>query len=342
MEKNTLQGAPSSKIPMNDITNPRPLGRTGPKVTPIGLGCWQFSKGRGLAGKFWRVLDDAEIDRILAAALAGGINWFDTAESYGRGESEKALARGLAGLGKAPGDVVIATKWHPVLRRASSIEATIDTRLENLSPFPIDLHQIHNPYSVSPLRSQLRAMARLVEAGKIRHIGVSNFSRRRMERAAFILHEFGLPLAANQVRYSLIDRRIEADGTLAAAADLGVSIIAYSPLAQGVLSGRFHDAPGLVRKEPGFRRFMPAFRPAALEKSRPVIEALRRIAPKYGATAVQAALNWVITARGENVFAIPGASRADQAADLAAAMRFRLSPDDAAELDRVSLPYRKR
>ncbi len=326
---------------MDALRAPRPLGRTEIKVTPIGLGCWQFSKGRGLGGKYWKVLDDAEIGRILAAALAGGINWFDTAESYGRGESERALARGLAALGKVPGEIVVATKWHPVLRRASSIEATIGTRLADLAPFPIDLHQIHNPYSVSTLRAQLRAMARLVEAGKIRAVGVSNFSRKRMERAVRILGEFGLPLAANQVRFSLLDRTIEADGTLQAAADLGVSIIAYSPLAQGILSGRFHDDPGLVRRQPGFRKYMPAFRRAALERSRPVVETLRRIAPNYGATAVQAALNWVVTAHGGNIVAIPGASRAGQVADLTAAMAFGLSEEDAAELDRVSLPFRK-
>ncbi len=326
---------------MDDLRTPRPLGRADIKVTAIGLGCWQFSKGRGLGGKYWKILDDAEIGRILAEALAGGINWFDTAESYGRGESERALARGLSALGKVPGEVVIATKWHPVLRRASSLEATIGTRLANLAPFPIDLHQIHNAYSVSPLRAQLRAMARLAEAGRIRAVGVSNFSRKRMERAARILREFGLPLAANQVRFSLLDRTIEADGTLRAAADLGITIIAYSPLAQGILSGRFHDDPGLVRRQPGFRRYMPAFRRAALDRSRPVVEALRRIALNYGATAVQVALNWVVTANGGNVVAIPGASRAEQVADLTAAMAFRLSDEDAAELDRVSLPFRK-
>ena len=323
-----------------DIKSLRRLGTSELMVSPIGLGCWQFGKGRGLSGSYWAVLDDGEIERILAAALAGGINWFDTAEAYGRGESEKALAKGLSRLGKPPGEVVIADKWHPVLRRAASITATIATRLRNLSPFPIDLYQIHNPLSVSSVASQMKAMAKLVEAGKIRYVGVSNFSRRQMEKAHSFLRELGLPLVSNQVRYSLLDRRIERNGILAAAKGLGVSIIAYSPLAQGLLSGKFHDDPQLARKHGGFRKFMPAFWPRGLAKSRPVVEALRRIAAKHGATPIQIAINWLIGGHGETVVAIPGASRAAQVEDFATAASFALTDEERAELDRVSAPFR--
>ncbi|HVP92046.1 MAG TPA: aldo/keto reductase [Terriglobales bacterium] len=323
-----------------NIRTPRRLGRDGPLVSPVGLGCWQFSKGGNLAGRYWRLIDDEEIRRIVGRALELGIDWFDTAEGYGNGESEKALARSLQALGKAPGEVVIATKWNPVLRRASSISRTIGDRLANLAPFPIDLFQIHNPYSVSPLEKQLAAMARLVEDGMVRFVGVSNFSRRRMEKAHRLLAARGLPLVSNQVRYSLLDRSIEKSGVLEAAEDLGVGIIAYSPLAQGLLSGKFHDDPALVRRTPGFRRFMPGFRRRGLERSRLVVEALRRIAPKYGATEAQAALNWLIARHGETVTVIPGASRAAQVDDLAAAMSFRLSESDMEELDRVSASFK--
>lgn len=329
-----------SSVP--DLRAPRPLGRSGITVTPVGLGCWQFSKGHGLPGRYWSILEDAEIRRIVAAALAGGINWFDTAEGYGRGESERALARSLRDLGRLPGQVVIATKWTPILRRASSIAGTIEARLANLAPFPIDLHQIHNPLSVSSVESQAQAMARLVEAGKIRSVGVSNFSRKRMERAHRALETSGLPLAANQVRYSLLDRTIETNGVLEAARELGITIIAYSPLAQGLLSGRFHDDPGLVGRLPGFRKYMPAFKRRGLAKSLPVVEALRRIAPGYGATPVQVALNWIISRAGETVVAIPGASRAGQVADFVAAAAFRLSDRDREELDSVSAPFKGR
>ena len=309
-------------------------------MTPIGLGCWQFSKGGNLAGRFWRSLDDGEVLAIVGRALELGIDWFDTAEGYGAGESEKALARSLKALGTPPGEIVVATKWNPLLRAASSISRTIGDRLANLAPYPIDLFQVHNPYSVSPLEKQLRAMARLVEEGQVRFVGVSNFSRRRMEEAHRVLAGFGLPLVSNQVPYSLLDRRIETNGVLAAAADLGIGIIAYSPLAQGLLSGKFHDDPTLVRRTPGFRKFLPAFRRRALERSRPVVEVLRRIAPKYGATAAELSLNWLIARQGETVTAIPGATRPGQVDDLAAAMSFRLSEGDLEELDRVSAPFR--
>jgi aryl-alcohol dehydrogenase-like predicted oxidoreductase len=326
----------------SSVFPPRRLGATAMMVSPVGLGCWQFSKGQGIFATYWAVLDDDEIRRILDAALAGGVNWFDTAESYGEGASEKALSLGLRSLGKAPGDVVIATKWRPVLRRARSIRATIGTRLECLSPFPIDLHQVHNPLSISPIDAQMDAMAELVREGKIGSVGVSNFNRRRMERAHRRLRELGLPLVSNQVRYSLLDRRIERNGVLAAAKDLGVTIIAYSPLAQGILSGVFHDDPGLIRRRSGFRKYMPAFRPKGLEKSRPVVETLRRIGADHGATPSQVAVNWLISFHGDSVVAIPGASRAEQAADFVGAMRFRMSAEEMDEIDRVSAPFKGR
>ena len=329
-----MDPTPSSAFPL------RRLGATAMMVSPIGLGCWQFSKGQGLFATYWAVLDDDEIRRILAAALAGGVNWFDTAESYGEGASEKALSLGLRSLGKAPGEVIIATKWRPVLRRARSIRDTIGKRLECLSPFPIDLHQVHNPLSVSSIESQMDAMAGLVGEGKVRSVGVSNFNRRRMERAHKRLGELDLPLVSNQVRYSLLDRRIERTGVLAAAKDLGVTIIAYSPLAQGILSGVFHDDPGLIRRKSGFRKYMPAFRPKGLEKSRPVVETLRRIGAAHGATPSQVAVNWLIAFHGDTVVAIPGASRAEQAVDFVGAMRFRLSAEEMDEIDRVSAPFK--
>ncbi len=325
---------------MSDFKTLRRLGASDLMVTPIGLGCWQFSKGKGIVGNYWAVLADEEIQRIIAAGLAGGINWFDTAESYGKGESEKALALGLQRLGKAPGDVVIATKWNPFLRRAPNIPKTIGVRLANLAPFPIDLYQIHNPLSFSSVRAEMRAMAGLVQAGKIRCVGVSNFSRTQMEKAHRELQKMGLPLVSNQVRFSLLDRRIERKGVLDAAKDLGISIIAYSPLAQGLLTGVFHVDPGLISLRPGFRKYMSAFKAKGLRKSHPVIETLRRIALKYQATPAQVALNWLIGYHGETVVAIPGASRAGQVGDFTATMSFRLSDEDMAELEHVSTPFK--
>jgi aryl-alcohol dehydrogenase-like predicted oxidoreductase len=316
------------------------LGRTPIEVTPIGLGCWQFSGGFGLVGGFWEALPEETIDEIVRAALSGGINWFDTAEVYGRGRSEQALARALAAAGRKDGDVIVATKWWPIPRTARSIGTTIDDRLRCLGGFSVDLHQVHQPFSFSSVEAEMEAMAELVAAGKIRAVGVSNFSASRMRRAHAALGKRGIPLASNQVRYSLVDRGIESNGILAAARELGVTLIAYSPLGQGILSGRFHADPALIRSRPGPRRYMPSFRPSGLARTRPLVDELQRIASARGVTPSQVALNWLLHFHGETVVAIPGASRPRQAEEAAGAMAFRLADEEMARLDDLSRPFR--
>src|SRR5271157_4636288 len=158
----------------NQITL-RNLGKSGVKITPIGLGCWQFSKRGNMAGKFWPFLEDEQIKEIVKVSLEGGINWFDTAEIYGNGNSEKMLSASLTALGKKPGVVIIATKWWPMFRFASNMLKTIDKRISCLQPFPIDLYQVHQPFGFSSEVSEMEAMAKLVKNGKIKYVGVSNF-----------------------------------------------------------------------------------------------------------------------------------------------------------------------
>jgi aryl-alcohol dehydrogenase-like predicted oxidoreductase len=314
----------------------RRLGRTPIEVTPIGLGCWQFSSGFGLVGGYWGALAQEAVDAIVRAALDGGINWFDSAEIYGRGRSEQALAGALKAVGKVDGDVVVATKWWPVPRTAGSIRATIGERLRRLGGYSIDLHQVHQPFSFSSVEAQMEAMADLVDARKIRAVGVSNFSATAMRRAHVALARRGIPLASNQVSYSLIRRRIESNGVLTTAKELGVTIIAYSPLAQGILTGKFHDDPRLVRSRPGPRRFLPGFRARGLARSRAVVDELRHIAATRGATPAQVALNWLLYFHGETMVAIPGATRTSHAEEAAGAMAFRLTGDEMSRLDQAS------
>ncbi|MFI6735237.1 aldo/keto reductase [Nonomuraea sp. NPDC050451] len=158
--------------------------------TPIGLGGSQFSGGG--AGTFWPALPQSQVDAIIKTALDGGISWFDTAEAYGAGRSERSLAAGLSRAGMAPGDVTVSTKWTPFARTAR----TIGDRITNLAPFPVDLHQIHAGFgSLSSIRTQVRAMAQLADAGKIRSVGVSNFSARQMKIAHEELARGHLPTA---------------------------------------------------------------------------------------------------------------------------------------------------
>ena len=314
----------------------RRLGRTEIEITPIGLGTWQFSEAQSIHRFIWSRIEPKVTEDIVAAALAGGINWFDTAEAYGAGRSERALARALSAAGRRAGDVVIATKWQPVLRRAGSIRRTIDQRLSNLSPFGIDLHQVHNPASFSSVEAEMDAMADLVLQGKIRAVGVSNFSAERMRRAHVALAGYGIPLASNQVKYSLLDRRIEGNGVLDAAKELGVTIIAYSPLEMGLLTGKFHRDAGLLKSRPIGRRISLRRK---IERSRPLVAALEEIAAGHGVTPAQVALNWLVNAHGDTVVAIPGASKPAHAQESAGAIAFSLAPEELSRLDELTRTF---
>jgi aryl-alcohol dehydrogenase-like predicted oxidoreductase len=318
----------------------RSLGKSEIKITPIGLGCWQFSQRGNSAGKFWPSLEDDLIRDIIRISLEGGINWFDTAEIYGKGASENILAKSLVALGKKPGDVLIATKWWPMFRRAMNIIKTIDERLACLSPFPIDLYQVHQPYGFSSEVKEMEVMAKLVQSKKIKHVGVSNFSASKMRSAWETLQKSGINLLSNQVQFSLLKRKIETNGVLDTAKELGITIIAYSPLAQGLVTGKFHDNPELL-KNIGFRKYSSMFKPKGLEKSRPVTELVKKLAMKYEATASQVALNWLIHFHGDTVVAIPGATKARHAEENTGAMKFRLSSDDMRLLDEVSAGFKK-
>jgi len=312
------------------------LGRTGIEVTPIGLGCWQFSGGKGLAGGFWRGLPQDDVNAIVAAAVDGGISWFDTAEAYGRGNSERALSAALQARGVAPGDVTIATKWFPIFRAAPSIEATLPQRQEALAPYPVDLYQIHNPASFSSVEKEMAVMGKLAADGRIRAAGVSNYGADRMAAAHEALAKHGVTLASNQVRYSLLDRKIEHSGVLQKARELGITIIAYSPLAQGILTGRFHENPESAKKLHGPRRLMSQFKPKGLEKTRPLIDELTRVARDHDATPAQVALAWLIRKNGDVVVAIPGASSESQIRSNVAAMSVALDRREIERLDEIS------
>lgn len=314
----------------------RPLGKTDLRITPLGLGCWQFSQGSGVVGQFWPTLDPQTMDDIVRTALEGGINWFDTAEVYGGGNSERALAGALRRRNVAPGSVVVATKWWPMFRTAASIGRTFPRRLAALAPYPIDLLQIHQPVSLSSIEKQARALAALVKGAQVKAVGISNFRADGMRTFHRVLQGEGVVLASNQVRYSLVDRSIEEDGTLAAAQELGVSIIAYSPLAQGLLSGKFHDDPQAMKSASFLRRRYSGINPEGLAKTEPLVRFLQATGTKYGVSASQVALNWLVTFHGETVVAIPGATKVRHALEAAGALNFTLSNTERTQIDQLS------
>ena len=318
----------------------RRLGKSNLQISPLGLGCWQFSKQTGLVGKYWPPLSDEDTCKIVKASIDGGINWFDTAEIYGRGKSEQGLAYALKKNGVQSGDAIIATKWWPIGRRASSIKGTIKRRLANLGGYSIALHQIHNPLGFSSVEKEMEAMADLIEDSRIKYIGVSNFSAERMRRASEALERRGHKLASNQVVYSILNRKIESNGTMETARELGITIIAYSPLAQGLVSGKFHEDKELIKKRVGSRKHLNKFKLDGLIKSQPVIDKLKLVAVEYNATPSQVALNWIINFHGDTVVAIPGATKIRQAVENTGAMNFTLNKEHLDVLDQVSASYK--
>jgi aryl-alcohol dehydrogenase-like predicted oxidoreductase len=314
----------------------RRLGKTEIEISPIGLGTWQFSQGANMSGRFWATIDRETIKKIVGVSLKGGVNWFDTAELYGNGRSEKNLAAALQELGVKPGEVAVATKWFPLLRTAGSIGKTLPERIANLAPYPIDLFQVHMPLSLSSVAAQMRAMAECAREGKIRFVGVSNFSASMMEAAQAALEKEGMALASNQIRMSLVERKAEENGILAAAKRLGITLIAYSPLAQGLLTGRYHDDPALIAKIPRMRRTYSVVNRQKIERTAPLIAELKAVAAAYGVTPAQVSLNWLVYHYGETVVAIPGATRPEQAEKNAAAMAFRLTEKELTKIDEAS------
>src|SRR5512139_1197233 len=311
----------------------RKLGKTDIEITPIGLGMMEFSGGGGLMGFAFPVIDQEEKNATVKAGLEGGVNWFDTAELYGSGVSEQSLSTALKAAGINDDDIVIATKWWPFFRTARNIPKTIHKRLSFLDPYSIGLYQVHQPFSFSSPEAEMDAMAGLVKAGLIRSVGVSNFNADQMRRAQRQLERHGLPLASNQVEYSLLNRIIERNGILETAKELGITIIAYTPLASGLLSGKYHKNPELLDKKSFFWRLRLK---SGLEKSRTLAASLEEIETRYNATAAERALNWIINSQGEMVVTIPGVTRVSQAVESAGAMMFKLTADEISKLDEIS------
>jgi aryl-alcohol dehydrogenase-like predicted oxidoreductase len=316
----------------NDIVK-RPLGKTNIAVTPIGLGAMEFAGGRSFFRFMFSPVAPETQDAVVKVALDAGMNLIDTAEIYGSGYSERAVARGLKAAGTPPGDVIITTKWFPFLKRATSIRTSAKQSTQRLDPYPIDLYLVHQPFSVSSIKTQMNAMADLVESGTIRAIGVSNFSKDQMMKAHDALADRGIPLAANQVHFSLLKREIETNGVLKTAQELEVTIMAYTPLGQGVLTGQLHHNPALLDHMPRFRRYRLR---RQLKKSQVLIETLEAIASEHDATTAQITLSWTTTYHGDTIIAIPGATKPYQAEQNAGSMRISLSSEQMEAISTLS------
>ncbi|MCH4167890.1 MAG: aldo/keto reductase [Streptococcaceae bacterium] len=317
----------------------RRLGQTDLYLSPLGLGTWQYSTKDTNKNSMWGSTETETVYEIIKYSLQHGMNWIDTAEIYGNGTSEAFIGEVTQRLKHErmlATQPLIASKWFPLARSASSIKNTIDERLTYLQVPTIDLYQIHQPTSRSPLRKQIEAMVSIAEKNKIKQIGVSNFSAKQMIKAHQLLKEYGMTLASNQVKYNLLHRNPEKNGTLDAAKELGITIIAYSPLQQGLLTGRFHEHPEALAKISRFRKLQSSLTSRTLKKTEPLYKELKRIALNYDKSISQIALNWLINAQGDTVLAIPGASKLQQAQENVGTLNFELSRKDIARLNDIS------
>jgi len=312
------------------------LGMSGVMVPRLGVGAMTWGAATGL----WRwspaklayggTHGPDEERQAFEASIEAGVTLFDTAAMYSGGASERRLGELARGRG-----VLLATKFPPgVFSSANDMPRGLSASLVRLKQETVDLYQHHFPSRRVDIPRLMELMAEAVEAGRVRAIGVSNYSAEQMRIAHAALARRGLPLASNQVEYSLLHRQPEVNGVLDACLELGVTLIAYQPLASGALTGKYLTG---VRPS-GLRRVMPGFRASRLRDVAPVVSLLNQIGARYGKSASQVALRWLI--ENESVLPIPGAKNGRQAAENAEALTFHLAPEEIEMLSAATLAWR--
>ena len=283
----------------------REIGQSGLFVNPIGLGCMGLSEFYGPA------TEEGEAIALVQGAIEDGVNHFDTAELYGMGANEKLLGKAFEGRRDK---VIIATKFGPVRDQDTgafigidgsekNMRRAVEASLANLKTDYIDLYYMHRMDQRRPIEDTVGFMAKLVEEGKVRALGLSEASAETLTRANAV-H----PIAALQSEYSIFSRDIE-DGPLPAVKTIGASLVAYSPLGRGMLTGRYEREN---KPKPGDYRTVaqPRFAAGAYEANLALVEDVQAVAEIVGATAAQIALAWVL-GRGEHVISIPGTTKRD-------------------------------
>ena len=290
------------------------------KVSKIGMGLWQASNA-------WNA-DEENVIEAVGVSKENGINFVDTAEAYGNGNSEKVLGRALKKYGRE--NFFVATKVYGAHLRYDELQRAAEASIKRLGVDRIDLYQIHwpDPWEQIPMSQTFRAMKKLHEEDKIRAIGVSNFAVRDIEEARGILGD--VPIVSNQVRYNLLQRNIEEE-VIPYCKKHNISIIAWSPLAQGVLTGKYN--PGNIPRG-DVREGNELFAPKNLEAVKEVLSLLRSLGEKYSKTPAQIALNWLLSKK--DVIPIPGAKNIKQAKENADSAAFKLTESEISEMESLS------
>jgi aryl-alcohol dehydrogenase-like predicted oxidoreductase len=310
----------------------RNLGQSGISVSAIGLGCM------GLSEFYGEPTQESEAINLLHRAVDLGITHFDTAEIYGQGRNEQLLGRAFAGRWH---QLVLATKFGPQRDPATgafvgvdgspaNVRASCEKSLQRLGTEKIDLYYLHRVDPATQIEDTVGEMAKLVQEGKIRAIGLSEASAEIIERAHAV-H----PIAALQTEYSIFSRDIEKD-ILPTCAKHGISLVAYSPLGRGMLTGRFASPSDRPTDENDFRAQMqPRFQPGNIESNLKLVEVIKGIAAQKGCLAAQVALAWVLD-KGDHVVAIPGTTKLANLQSNVGALDCRLTEENRATLNRLA------
>lgn len=311
----------------DDVTTLAGLDRP---VPVVGLGTWAWGdRATWGMGGYDTDLTEERIAEAWRASTAAGVALVDTAEVYGDGESERIIGRLLAADPTARDRVVLATKFMPLPQKldvAKALREALLASLERLGVDHVDLYQIHGPISLRSKAALADALAAVVDEGLTRAVGVSNYSAGEVEKVHAALARHGVALASNQVEYSLLRRRPETVGLTATCARLDVRILAYSPIGQGRLTGKYSAAA----PPPGSRTFSTH----PMEDVDRVVAVLRAIGEPRDRTPSQVALRWLVD---KGTIPIPGAKSAEQAAQNAGALGWSLTADELARLDAVAL-----
>lgn len=313
------------------------LGGSDLRVPRLGVGAMTWGQARGVARlhpaktAYGGAHGSEEEKRALEASLQAGVNLFDTAALYAGGASERRLGELARGR-----DVLIATKFPAGFGfRPERFPRELEATLARMGRSSVDLYQHHFPARRVPIPDVMEQLADAVEVGTVRAVGVSNYSADQMRQAHAALARRSIPLASNQVEYSLLHRQPETNGVLDACRELGVTLIAYTPLAGGLLTGKYS-----AQNRPGglFRRVLPRYRRTALQDIQPVTRLLTEIGDRYSKTPSQVALRWLID--NPVVLPIPGAKNGNQATANAGALTFSLTLDEVDALSQATLEWR--
>ncbi|OAN29873.1 aldo/keto reductase [Pseudomonas oryzihabitans] len=308
----------------------RRLGRNGPQVSALGLGCMGMSE-------FYGATDEAEALATLDLALERGVTLLDTADAYGPHHNEELLGRALRGRRE---QVFLASKFglvrsddpntRGVNGRPEYVRQAVDGSLRRLGVEQLDLYYQHRVDPEVPIEETVGAMAELVWAGKVRYLGLSETSSETLTRAHRV-H----PIAALQSEFSLWSRDPQEHGVLATCRELGVALVAYSPLGRGFLTGALKSPDDFATDD--YRRLSPRFQGENFQRNLELVERVRALAGAKGVTPGQLALAWVL-AQGEDIIPIPGTRRRRYLLENLAALELQLSGAETAELDRLFTP----